>query len=307
LSPRLSWAIFGTILILAPQSAAAGDAPACALTRYAQIDMTTDDGGRVNIPLTIGNQTVHLLVDTGAVVSVLSRSTATALGLSPATSRMMIMMYGGQTSNQFVIADHVTFGNFATGRMGFFVMPDESFPTGVSGLIGPDIMRNYDVEFDFANSVLNVLSQNHCPNQVVYWTHGLYARLPFTLDNGAHIKLSVQLDGKEIDAGIDTGAQETVGSLEDILDDLNIDEKDPALKPFPKEAHRPQAMRYPFKTLAFDGIVVKNPDIVLYSNKITHMRRGFRELIVGMNVLRELHLYVAYGELALYVTPATAH
>jgi hypothetical protein len=248
-----------------------------------------------------------LIVDTGAAVSVLSRSTAAALGLSPSNSRTTIMMFGGQRSNQFAIADHVTFGDFMTGRMGFFLMQDESFPPGVSGLFGPDIMRSFDIEFDFANSIMNVLSQNHCPNQVVYWTHGQYARLPFTLDHDGHIKLSVKLDGKEIDAGIDTGAQETAGSLEDILDDLNIDEKDPALKPVSEVPSGLGIMRYPFKTLAFDGVAVENPDIVLFPNKVSHMRRGIRELIVGMNVLRELHLYVAYGELALYVTPATAH
>jgi hypothetical protein len=30
-------------------------------------------------------------------------------------------------------------------------------------------------------------------------------------------------------------------------------------------------------------------------------------MLLGMNVLRNLHVYVAYKERKLYVTPATAH
>jgi hypothetical protein len=30
-------------------------------------------------------------------------------------------------------------------------------------------------------------------------------------------------------------------------------------------------------------------------------------IVLGMNVLRRLHMYIAYGERTLYVTPATAH
>jgi hypothetical protein len=30
-------------------------------------------------------------------------------------------------------------------------------------------------------------------------------------------------------------------------------------------------------------------------------------IVLGMNVLRRLHIYIAYGEEKLYVTPATAH
>jgi hypothetical protein len=37
------------------------------------------------------------------------------------------------------------------------------------------------------------------------------------------------------------------------------------------------------------------------------MNRSDSDIIVGMNVIRRLHLYIAYGEKTLYVTPATAH
>ena len=35
------------------------------------------------------------------------------------------------------------------------------------------------------------------------------------------------------------------------------------------------------------------------------MSRSDADIIVGMNVIRRLHLYIAYSEKNLYVTPAT--
>jgi ABC-type iron transport system FetAB ATPase subunit len=31
---------------------------------------------------------------------------------------------------------------------------------------------------------------------------------------------------------------------------------------------------------------------------------GGNEIIIGINVLRQLHIYIAYGEKKLYITPA---
>lgn len=132
-------------------------------------------------------------------------------------------------------------------------------------------------------------------------------RVGFELDKLNHIRVPVQLNGGLTLATIDTGARETVGSFEDITDGLHIDAKDPALTAITDEKGTVQAYRYPFKTLTFEGVTINNPDIRLIPNNLSKFPPDQRQLIIGMDVLRRFHLYVAYREQALYITPATAH
>jgi hypothetical protein len=52
---------------------------------------------------------------------------------------------------------------------------------------------------------------------------------------------------------------------------------------------------------------VSYPDIVLIPDRESKVGASGPKMLLGMNVLRHLHLYIAYGEHKLYVTPATAH
>jgi hypothetical protein len=71
--------------------------------------------------------------------------------------------------------------------------------------------------------------------------------------------------------------------------------------------------------LSFGGITVSNPHMVIYpdlmgkrdydnttltGSMIAHADDGMQdELLIGMDVLRQLHVYIAYGEQKLYITP----
>ena len=302
-----TWAglVFAVVLFTSPVFAA--DGSDCQLKAFSRVEMTVDPGGRVSIPVSINGQSVRLLVDTGAFVSMINLSTAKLPGMRIFGSRRFaVEIYGGLKSNGFVFVQNSAFGDMRPGYHSFFVAPDAAFPDA-SGLLGADVLKNFDVEFDFANSQLAFFSQDHCPGRVVYWTHDPYARVGFELDRENHIRVPVQLNGGTTLATIDTGARETVGSFEDITEGLHIDAKDPALKSIADANGKVQAYRYPFATLTFEGVTINNPDIQLVPNDISKFPANQRQLIIGMNVLRRLHLYVAYGERAIYVTPATAH
>ncbi|HVV64152.1 MAG TPA: hypothetical protein VHC42_01690 [Rhizomicrobium sp.] len=78
-----------------------------------------------------------------------------------------------------------------------------------------------------------------------------------------------------------------------------------------------------FKSLALEGVTIANPavEIVVDLGKAkvpdpsfapqigsrlpeTEHRPGFGDMVLGMDILRRLHIYIAYGERKLYVTPA---
>ncbi len=67
-----------------------------------------------------------------------------------------------------------------------------------------------------------------------------------------------------------------------------------------REQHR-------FRTLTFDGVEVINPLFVLKPSPSGAHRVGMADspdITIGMNVLRKLHLYFAFGERLLYVSSA---
>jgi hypothetical protein len=67
-----------------------------------------------------------------------------------------------------------------------------------------------------------------------------------------------------------------------------------------------QIYRYPFSTLALQGVTVNNPEIDLVPQSAFFRDGRGPQLLLGIGVLRQLHIYVAYDEQVLYVTPAEA-
>jgi predicted aspartyl protease len=289
-------------------SAAQAEEQKCQLLQVAKLDMSTDLSGRVNVPMMVGNQPVNLLIDTGGFVSTLTRYTVEKLGLHPESAfRPLERYYGGEIVSQYVTAHDVMLDRLKGDRFMFFVMSNDRDLPDVGGTLAPDILRAYDADFDFANGAFRLFSKEHCEGKVVYWTQQPYGRVAFHIDESGHMVVPVVLDGKEVRASIDTGAADTVASFDRVTSKFDLDEKSPGMTLLRgANAERPR-YRYPFKTLTFDDVTVSNPDITLVPDRQSKMGTADMTIILGMNVIRRLHVYIAYGEQYIYVTPATAH
>jgi predicted aspartyl protease len=167
-------------------------------------------------------------------------------------------------------------------------------------------MRSYDADFDFANAAFRLFSSDHCEGKVVYWTHDPYGAVEFRLNQFGQITVPIMLDGHEIRATIDTGAYHSVASLETVKDALGIDDTNSDLHLIPGMPDRPR-YHYPLKTLSLQSITVNNPDVILIPDNQSRQPPGAPKMLLGINVLKQLHLYFAYRERTLYVTPAAAH
>jgi predicted aspartyl protease len=299
--------VAAVFLMFAAGTAQAAAEEKCQLMEAAELDMSTDLSGRVNVPMTVGGQNIKLMIDTAGFVSTLTRYTVKSLGLpSESAFRPLETYYGGEVVDHFVTAHDVMLGHLRASSLIFFVMSNYRTSADVGGTLAPNVLRNYDADFDFEKGVFRLFSKDHCEGKVVYWTTGGFGQVSFRLDNSGHIVVPVLLDGKEVRAAIDTGSADTVASFDRIEDKLNLDEKSPGMTLIPgRPADRPR-YRYPFKTLTFDDVTVSNPDITLVPDKQSKMGGSDETIVLGMNVLRRLHIYIAYGEEKLYVTPATA-
>lgn len=284
----------------------------CPLTRLASLDMGTDPAGGVNIPAIVNGRAESLLVDTGGIASMLTESTVQNLYLKkePISRRVIVFMPGARIT-ELVHASTVQLENMKAADVVFFVMPEDRMSSEENGTLAPDFMANYDVEFDFAKGKFNLFSPQHCQGQVVYWTHEPYAQIPITVDRMGHIVTSIVLDGKPIDAMIDTGSSRSLAGYESTRDLYNWNDKTSNISVVSKRSDgTPATYHFPFKTLTLSGITVNNPDILLWSQvspgdyRIGSPKMQF---VLGINVLRQLHVYISYKEKMIYATSAEAH
>jgi predicted aspartyl protease len=286
----------------------------CGLKRVMSMPMTLDRFGGVAVPMTINGQTETMLVDTGGILSMLSPQAADSLKLTRTLiAYSMLRMVGNKAVTQYVTVDSAELGGATLPRWHFLILPDGNDVTpDLAGTIAPDILQSFDVDFDFANTKLNFFSRDHCLGKVVYWTHDAsqVAEVPITVTTNFQLKIPVQVDGKSVTAMIDTGTSRSHFSLETARDLFGIDTTSPNVAPVEGSSDI-KRYHYAFKSLAFEGVAVSNPDLLLISDKDFfdpyHSGQDPPRVILGMDVLRNLHLYIAYREKMLYVTPASAH
>jgi predicted aspartyl protease len=278
--------------------------------------MGADGSGLVDVPMSIEGHEVKMLVDTGGIFSMVTARTADDIGLQRHATNLTgsdatpIAYYGGAIVKEYVDANSIKLGNLSADRMTLFIIPDSNIDSSkFGGTLASDVLRKYDVDFDFGKSKLNLFSPDHCDGQVVYWTQTPYAKVPIKLNSDGHIDVEIQLDGKVISARLDTGAGRTFMSLEYAEAAFGIDGKDSQLKPIEgsgKKGESP-AYTYPFRSFALGDIQVLNPNIILVSDEYSKRREiNSPPIILGIGMLRQLHLYIAYRERNLYATGASA-
>lgn len=281
----------------------------CRLKRVVSLDMLPGFDAAVVVENAIGETPVHMLVDTGGYVTSLTEEAAAKLGLrAVAYPESGLIMYGGISLRRYVTVSDYRIGRLKAGSLSYPLLPAGFFPPTVDGILAPDFLARFDLDFDFAGGKFNMFSRDHCEGRVGYWTNQTLEPIPIVRDDdGVHIYTYIDLDGKRIKAMIDTGSTSTVMSMEDARYIFGLSKDDPQLKPVDGPNGIAKAARYPFKKMKFGTVEVNNPNIILVSDRDARMGSRSESVILGMSVLRHLHMYIAYGEKNMYVTAASEH
>jgi predicted aspartyl protease len=300
------------VLILAFLSMPALAEEKCQLVRLAELP-TGPQIYRVTVPAAIGDHPLTMMVDTGAYSTMLTEEKAKDLGLQVEVEPdSPLWVYGGSGLKHFVSFSGFTLGAMKAGRLQYPLIPGHGLGTGIDGVLGADFLGNFDVDFDFANAKLNLFSRDHCEGKVVYWTRdpSVFVRIPFTRNDASDIVIHVMLDGHDVKAVLDTGSPFSTLSYETAQDAFGFKDDSPLLVSVPGPNGTKNARRYPFKELSFGDMVridVGNPNIVLVPDSEAKMGPNAPDMIMGLSILRQLHLYIAYHEKNLYVSGASAH
>jgi predicted aspartyl protease len=278
-----------------------------------------DSGDRFLVPVMINGSARKLILDTGGAITSLDRDSIEKMGLATMHSDLQLNDVAGHYAFGQVVVDSFDLGIMHADKIKFRVAPQTDLG-GASGLLSTDLFLQYDVDMDFASHRLNYFSQDHCSGKVAYWPERPVAIMPVIVANG-HLIISVKLDGQTLSAMIDTGAEKSFLSLTAAKGVFGLmpDTPDMQLAATSKNDPLLKWYRHEFHTLTFGDIAVSNPDVYIMTNRsgiedekptlrsvlVDPLNRyGSQQFTLGMDVLKRLHLYIAFGERKLYISPA---
>jgi predicted aspartyl protease len=308
-----------TVFVLALSlSAAQAD---CGLQKMAGFDMHGLDNGRIEVPVDIDGASYLVLLDTGAPIGILDAATAGELGLKISTMRDGTVFYSasGASPTQYTIVPSLKLGPSEAKYTQFLIGTFTGWPPHFAGTVGSDLLKNFDLDIDFNAQKVNLFSQDHCEGKVVYWT-AFFNSAPLEIDHYGALTVDVILDGQPIRAQIDTGSPHTILNETVSKQIFGIDTTSPGIEKLGGD----DGFRYKFKSLAFAGIAMAAPRIFIQPDMVASASRrdlldsklqGYQgrepirsaQLILGTDILRRLHVYIAYKEKKIYLTAADAH
>lgn len=301
-----------TLLAFTADPAGAAEGEQCTLNRYADIDISVSDDS-ITFPVMIGDAEVLALLDLKSESNMMTRSLAREQNQ---TTRSLSTSVEVNTPDgairSYARGVPVTMG-LARFALNMLLYPGESVTDSTEEAIditlGIGVFENVDLELDFANNKLYLYSQEHCEGEVVYWANR-YGRVPMREGEYGRF-LVMELDGAKLETAIATDASAT--SLDEVVLDRVFDIELGDIEP--------EGEKFRFMSLTTEGIEVMSANIALIERENgcgLALSRGQDDaagytncgnaypLLLGLDVLRHMHIYFATRENMMYFTAADA-
>jgi predicted aspartyl protease len=257
-------------------------------------------GDGLMVPVTVDGHDMEFLLDTASQDTVIGSDTAEQANI-PVRSRPVGSYVRDAQGHLFLkIASISSFGlgRLKGGAAALTIMPDLPAP----GVLGLDYLAGYDVDLDFGANRLRQFSPDHCVGKVMYWQAPVLGHV--ALEPSKTIQVRVELDGQSILAVINTSAPKSAigDGITERLFHLTPAIADKAAAGEGSPARTSTA--HTFSKLSFGDIEIQHPSLDVIALKASD-NPDFANLIIGMDVLRQLHVYFAFQERMLYVSPAS--
>jgi predicted aspartyl protease len=292
------------------------------LTAVAHLPITYGEDNRVYVPAKVNGLEKSFLVDTGGAFMQIRSDVVAQLKLDSRQVPLELIGVEGQISQRASTAQ-LELGTVVSHQMDFMIMPDPralaSDIPDAGGVLAPNLLAHFDADFDFGNKKLNLISQQHCDGRVVYWADAAVV-IPFRFSPSRDIVFPITLDGHSFLAILDTGSNTSFMNLT-MAEDMGLSPDSPDMIKAGTMSDRDHTAyyRHTFKSLQLQGMTISNatieilPNLMLqhdqdynsnYGGTMIHSQTYMPDVTIGMDVLRKLHVYVAYKEQKLYITAA---
>jgi predicted aspartyl protease len=303
---------------LAPMTVQAED---CGPLKFvAAVDMELTPGGQVLLPVTVNGTPRRFLFDTGGTVSQISSAVADELKLRRRDSPIKLFDVSGNISDKLAVVDSFAIGPLKGADL--LLQISSTFMGRIAGVITPSLFPHLDIDIDFGPRRLAFFATDHCIGHVTYWKTSALAVVPMTMRN-LHINVPVTVEGHTLQAIIDTGATGTFMEMDVAkrVFGLTPDSPGMTLAGYANGDHNLPLYGHIFSSLSFGGVSVVHahveimPDRMASKDRDNDVQTGSLvkhvddnierpELTVGMNVLKQLHVYIAQEEHNLYISAA---
>ena len=206
-------ALFGLAgLLLVSASARA----ACTVQTLAHLPVTMV-GMQPLVPSKINGVDVMFVADSGAFYSSISPANADRLHLSTALIHgFRLSGVGGEVDAYVATVKTFTLAKTDIHHVDFIVGGSEVSNSAI-GLLGQNVLRLADVEYDLANGAIRLFKPSGCDHaDMAYWAIGKpYSMMPIDWGDAVHPHTigTALLNGKRIRVMFDTGAESSVLSL----------------------------------------------------------------------------------------------
>lgn len=291
----------------------------CQLKQIASLDMLESPTGEILLAVQLSGTPQVMMLHTSSFSGMLAADVGDQLKLEHYTMTPTALVYTqkGEKFDHYMVVPSVGIGPVTANDVQFLQFDRTGAPDKrVAGTLGTDLLRNFDVELDFAKKKVNFFSPDHCPGKVVYWTRD-YVSIPIKPSPDADVEIETNLDGHSMETILSTASARTGLNLAIARSAFGIDETSPGVR-------KNEGGDYiaGFKNLSFQGLSVPNPEIVLLRDNARERAKMdvpdrernlpgalpiLPDLTLGRDVIHQLHLYIAYQEHMLYITPADAH
>jgi predicted aspartyl protease len=274
------WRLLCILLISACSSEPSGP---CRLQLVADIPVALTQNG-LEVTARVNRVDTQFILDTGAERTTLTTGTVTSLLLarSKLTASQLIGV-GGAVSNADVFAD------LQLGPADFqqrFAVAD--IPR-IGGLIGGDLLSDYDVEIDIPDRRVRLWRASTCGANDLPWS-GSRAALPVHVTWGDRLVVALSLDGMPINALLDSGSSISLLPTEAARRiGVRATLGDPAMLVHGIDGGSISVRIHRFKFMSVGQDQIISPQIGIGESQLVSP-----EMILGLDYLRRWRIWIAF-------------
>jgi predicted aspartyl protease len=247
---------------------------------------------------------VTLLLDTGAETTVLTPIAAGRVGAQrPVVEfQRQLRSLGGSLDTSEVELRSFTVGGVAIPWRRVRVAPvnvPAVFAGPLDGVVGADTLSSFDVDLDLPHYRMILYERQACPDTKPAWAEP-YTRIIAGRSKGDHLFFPVRLNGRMIDAFIDTGAQLTVLSTR-VAPALGVSvaalARDRPMTTRGAASEQLSAHLHRFSQLEIGGEILRNPEVI-----VADVRLSDADLVLGIDFLRSRRIWLSYASQQIFLS-----
>ncbi|GGF08919.1 hypothetical protein GCM10011611_12990 [Aliidongia dinghuensis] len=309
-----------TFAFLASTAFAADD---CALKQIASMSASLIDGA-LAVDATLNDLPVKMWLATASDVSSIDEAFVKRAGMPLIDMNGKVYSTGRRLMNQKTRISSMRLGNALSSDAPFVIYPEghDGVDGKPVGTLATDYLSNYDVDIDLAAGKVNLFDRNHCKGQVAYWAKEYLASPIFLSNTGLarRPEMTIVADGQSLRGMISTDDAKNV--LRQAVAESRFGLVAGSAE-MPKsgtwhdsDGRTTDRYSHTFQSLAFGDITLHNTTVSVESINIAansestgshfiSINTQQPDIYIGMDLLKKLHLYIAYSENMIYYTIAS--